>query len=138
MCLIVYFDGQYWVGMIEVREGGRLRVYRHLFGSEPKEAEIWAFIHEELPVLLTHSQQTGINVRVPKTVGKMNPKRRQRQISKELKQKGSSTKSQQAIQAALDESKGISRKRRSANKQADAQRAYEFRVAKAKRKKRGK
>lgn len=134
MSLIVYFDGQYWVGIIEFQDEERLQVYRHVFGSEPKDAEILGFIHKLLPKVLSHSQQKGIKIETSNTIKRINPKRRQRQIAKEVKQKGTSTKSQLAMQAALDETKQLRRQSRSAQKRAKAQRTYELRVAKAKEK----
>lgn len=33
MKLTVYYDGQFWVGVIEVVNDGKLRAIRHLFGQ---------------------------------------------------------------------------------------------------------
>lgn len=137
MTLIVYFDGQYWIGIVEERIDGQLKVYRYLFGSEPKEGELWQFINKELPKLLLENEQKGIKLEKESQLRTINPKRRQRQVAKELQQRGTSTKSQQAVQQALEEKKEVGRKRRKVDKQAAAERAYQLRMAKAKKKKRG-
>lgn len=43
MKLTVYYDGQFWIGVIEVVIEGKLRAVRHLFGKEPKDSEVFAF-----------------------------------------------------------------------------------------------
>ena len=48
MKLTVYYDGQFWVGVIEVVNDGKLRAIRHLFGQEPKDSEIMHFVHNQL------------------------------------------------------------------------------------------
>lgn len=39
----VYFDGQFWVGLLEILEDGHVRAARHVFGAEPSGAEVLAF-----------------------------------------------------------------------------------------------
>ena len=53
----LYFDGRFWVGVLELHErrrgaeandqGGTVRAARHVFGAEPSDAELYDF-------LLTH------------------------------------------------------------------------------------
>ena len=48
--LTIYFDGQFWIGLIECVDDAclsasrlqapRLRVARHIFGSEPSDSEV--------------------------------------------------------------------------------------------------
>ncbi|MER6509226.1 DUF2992 family protein [Nonomuraea sp. NPDC001636] len=40
----VYLDGPFWVGVLEVAEGGRLRATRFTLGSEPTDPELHAFL----------------------------------------------------------------------------------------------
>ncbi len=42
--LTIYFDEPFWVGVFEELDGKRLSVCRVVFGSEPTDAEIYAFI----------------------------------------------------------------------------------------------
>jgi hypothetical protein len=52
MKLTVYFDGQFWVGVVEDEYHQSLRVARHIFGAEPKDTEVQAFVNRHLPGLL--------------------------------------------------------------------------------------
>lgn len=40
MILTVYYDGQFWVGVIEIQENGRLKAYHYVFGTEPSDTEL--------------------------------------------------------------------------------------------------
>ena len=42
--LTVYFDEPFWVGVFEELDGKDLSVCRVVFGAEPTDAEIYAFI----------------------------------------------------------------------------------------------
>ncbi|MDK4203665.1 YjdF family protein [Bacillus velezensis] len=100
MKLTVYYDGQFWVGVIEVVNDGKLRAVRHLFGKEPKDSEIMHFVHNQLLQTLSRTEQTGVCVKAKSK--KLNPKRLQRQASKEMKNIGISTKAQKAIKQELE------------------------------------
>jgi Protein of unknown function (DUF2992) len=39
----VYYDGQFWVGVLEVESAEGVRAARHMFGSEPTNAELLVF-----------------------------------------------------------------------------------------------
>lgn len=40
----VYFDGQFWVGIVERLEEGRLSAARVVFGAEPSDEEVFQFV----------------------------------------------------------------------------------------------
>lgn len=42
--LTVYFDEPFWVGVFEELDGKKLSVCKVVFGAEPTDAEIYAFI----------------------------------------------------------------------------------------------
>ena len=42
--LTIYFDEPFWVGVFEELDGDKLSVCRTVFGAEPTDAEIYAFI----------------------------------------------------------------------------------------------
>jgi hypothetical protein len=44
--LTVFFDDPFWVGVFERTDGGLLETARVVFGSEPKDYEVYAFILE--------------------------------------------------------------------------------------------
>ncbi len=99
MKLTVYFDGQFWCGLVEYTdEEENYRAYRHVFGQEPKEKEIFQFIYHQLakiadaPVI-----STGISKNAAREAIRLNPKKMQRKIAREKKQSIFSTKAQQAL-----------------------------------------
>lgn len=113
--LIVYFEDPFWVGVFERIEEGNLSVCKVTFGAEPKDYEVWEFVlrhYYELkfsPALKTEIKQTADN-----------PKRRQRNVKKQLRNVGIGTKSQQALAAQQEEMKSerkqISKEQREAEK----------------------
>lgn len=98
--LIVFFDCPFWVGVFEVNTGGTLRICRIVFGpNEPKDCEIYQLILEKFFTLkFTTSTASESAVRLKP----INPKRQQRQINKQIKAQGISTKSFLAIKAGYE------------------------------------
>lgn len=47
----IYFDGSFWVALVERRAGTETFLARHVFGSEPSNPELLAFCLETLPRL---------------------------------------------------------------------------------------
>ena len=132
--LTVYFDGQFWVGMFERIENGKLSACRIVFGAEPSDEEIQQFVIEHYDHLRFTEPIEAYEPSKPAG----NPKRRQREVARELKRKGPSTKAQQAIaqerEASAAERKANARARRDQEKQQ----RYELRHEKHKQKHRGK
>ena len=136
MTLTIYHDGQYWVGIVEVVEKGKLKAFRHVFGTEPKEEDILLFIHGRLSRLLDESSQPGVGVAAKKR-GPINPKRLQRLAAKEMK-KGISTKAQEAMKEALEHKKVQARIENRIERDRLQQLKYEKKKQKAKARHRGK
>ena len=111
MSLTIYHDGQFWVGIIEVVEDGKFKAFRYVFGAEPKDTEILDFIHHKLLNLINQSIHSGLDVKI-KSNKKINPKRLQRQVAKEINKVGISTKAQEAMKQEYEEKKK-SRKKKS-------------------------
>ena len=130
--LTVFFEDPFWVGIFERIEKGKLSVCRVVFGSEPKDYEVWEY-------LLKNYSRLRFSPSVETVVKKesVNPKRLQRQIRKETVATGIGTKSQQALQMQREENnlvrKALSRKQREAEKQ----RQFELKQQKRKEKHRG-
>ncbi|PSR33806.1 MAG: DUF2992 domain-containing protein [Sulfobacillus benefaciens] len=95
MKLTVYHDGQFWVGIVEVVEDGKLCAGRHVFGVEPKDSEILAFVNR-IVLKLTETLSQDVLVISPARI-KVSPKRLARQVSRELRNKGASTYAHDAI-----------------------------------------
>ena len=88
----VYFDGQFWVGIVERLEEGRLSAARVVFGAEPSDEEVFQFVLDRWGTLRFSPEVEAERRREPG-----NPKRRQREAAKAAAKAAPSTKAQQAI-----------------------------------------
>ncbi|NRD78481.1 YjdF family protein [Bacillus sp. BRMEA1] len=136
MTLTVYYDGQFWVGVIEIQENGRLKAYRYVFGTEPSDSEVLEFVNHRLLAVLEKSRQIGIKGK-RNLDKKINPKRLQRQVAKEMKQKGVSTQAQEAIKEDIERRKAESKQLKKRRDDAFKQRQWEIKKQKAKQKHKG-
>ena len=122
MKLTIYFDGQFWIGIVEMFENNKLKVCKHTFGSEPKDSEILDFIfHDMVPLL---NSTSGVKNSIDKSKNKIiNPKRLIRLAAKEMKNQGVSNKSYEVLRIELEQKenetmyyaskeRGITRKKR--------------------------
>lgn len=135
--LRVFFEDPFWIGIVEKEENGSLRVARIVFGAEPKDYEIEEYlIHNYYrlrfspEVFEEQSDQKKMNHR-------MNPKRVQRQIKKQLKSAGIGTKSQQALSLEREACKVERKVRRKKRLEEEKERLYELKQKKRKEKHRG-
>ena len=133
--LTVYHDGQFWVGTFERVEDGKLSVCRVVFGAEPSAEEIQELVCKRWN-RLRFTRAVALEAPAPKPAA--NPKRRQREAAREMKQRGPSTKAQQALseerEALAEQCKAEGRERREREKQE----RFERRREKRKQKHRGK
>ncbi|MFT8363161.1 MAG: YjdF family protein [Sporolactobacillus sp.] len=137
MKLTVYYDGQFYVGLIEVvSDSNKLQAYRYVFGAEPKNQEIFAFICRRLLPFIESRQQNGLPCHAQRHKPS-NPKRLQREAAKEMQRPRLSSKAQDALKAAYEQQK--QEKRARSRQQKDEKKAYirSVKVQKAKNKHRG-
>lgn len=132
--LTVFFDDPFWVGVVELRDGGAYSVARHVFGAEPTMPEVERFVQFGLK-RLKYADALSDESEKP---AKINPKRMQRMVKKEMEKnplKG--TQAQRAISAQREEAaqgrKEASRERKQAEKDA----RFEQRSRKRKEKHKG-
>lgn len=137
MSLTIYHDGQFWVGIIEVVEDGKLRAFRYVFGTEPKDTEILDFIYYKLLKIINQSVHSGIDVE-GKPDKKINPKRLQRQVAKQINKVGVSTKAQEAMKQEYEEKKKSKKKRAKQYREELKDQKYLMKKQKAKAKHKGK
>ncbi|MGG0588485.1 YjdF family protein [Priestia megaterium] len=137
MSLTIYHDGQFWVGIIEVVEDGKLRAFRYVFGAEPKDSEILDFIYYKLLNIINQSVHSGLDVK-GKSNKKINPKRLQRQVAKEINKLGISTKAQEAMKQEYEEKKKSKKKRAKQYREELKEQKYLMKKQKAKAKHKGK
>ena len=130
--LTVFFEKPFWVGVFERVSNGKLSVCKVIFGPEPKDYEVWAFVLKRYDKL---AFSPAIESEVKKTAD--NPKRRQREARKQMRVSGIGTKSQQALQRQREEIK-IERKQISREqREAEKQRQFDLKQQKRKEKHRG-
>ena len=98
--LTVFFEEPFWVGIFERVENGKLSVSKVTFGTEPKDYEIWEFVLKEYDRL-----QFSPSVEVTAKELTKNPKKLQREIHKQMLDRGVGTKSQQALKLQQEQRK---------------------------------
>ena len=131
--LTVFFDHPFWVGVYERVENDCMEVSRIVFGTEPKNNEVYEFLLQNWSNL-RFSPPVEIENVVEK---KINPKRIQRQINHQLSQIGIGTKAQQAIKLQHEEQKKEGRQISKQKREADEQRKFDLRQEKKKEKHKG-
>ncbi|MBD3919610.1 YjdF family protein [Paenibacillus sp. PR3] len=135
MKLTVMFDGQYWIGIVEEQNKGKLRAARHVFGSEPQDEEVLLFIERELLLLVSRLTQE-VDVRKP-TATKVNPKRLARQVASEVRSRGVSSYAQEALKLEYEKRKREKQAYSKQQREADESRKWALKKHKAKEKHRG-
>src|SRR5699024_11180171 len=115
MELSIFHDGQFFIGLIEYKYDNKSKFAKHTFGSEPDDEEILIFIEKYLLILIENTQTS---VRTKRRKQRVNPKRQQRQVSKEQKKPKDLTKAQLALKKEQELKKKQSKKRNKAKKDA--------------------
>ncbi|WP_313803487.1 YjdF family protein [Cytobacillus sp.] len=137
MKLTIYYDGQFYVGLIEIVSNNTLKAYRHIFGNEPKDQEVLDFVNRDLLLLIQKHKQAGVSID-KNFKKKINPKRLQRSVSKELKQPFFSSKAQEAIKKEYEQRKKVQSTKIKQLREEQKQHKREIKLQKAKRKHRSK
>lgn len=126
--LTVYFEDPYWVGVFELEDESGYRVARVIFGSEPKDSELYAFVKEHYAEI-SYSLPLDAQIIVER---KKSFKRMQRDVRKEVMEEGVGTRSQQAmkLQMAQNKKERITKSR----EQKDKEELLKFEIRQAKKK----
>ncbi|MDD3402415.1 MAG: YjdF family protein [Hespellia sp.] len=130
--LTVYFDEPFWVGVFERLEDQKLYVAKVTFGAEPKDYEVYEFI-------LKHYYNLKFSPAVESAVKelKVNPKRMQRAVKKQLQDTGIGTKAQQALKLQQEQCRQERKVKSREQKLAEAKHMFELKQQKKKEKHRG-
>ena len=131
--LTVFFENPFWVGIFEDFENDNLSVCKVTFGSEPKEYEIYDFILKKF-YNLRFSNEMKSNFREKAK----NPKRRQREIKKELQSKKFLKKSEEILKLQYEENKKERKIKTKKEKELEKQRKFLLKQEKKKQKHKGK
>ena len=131
--LTVFFDGLFWIGIYERIQDGKLEACKITFGAEPKDYEVYGFLLKNWHKLrFSPPVDAG-----EKKEGKMNPKRMQRNVKKQLEAHGTGTKSQQALSLQHEQLKEERKIRTREQKEAEKEARFELKQQKRKEKHRG-
>lgn len=127
--LTVFFEDPFWVGVYERVDGGGYAACKIVFGAQPKDYEVYAFLMENWDKL-----RFGPSVEAQRLAErKTSPKRMQREVKKQL-QTGIGTKAQQALQQQRDQQKQERRTRSKEQREAEKERRFSLRLQKRKEK----
>lgn len=130
--LTIYFEHHFWIGIFErVSEEG-LSVCKVIFGVEPKDIEVYHFVLKNYDHL-----QFSSAIEVHDKVLARNPKRKIREIRKQIQNSSIGTKSQQALKLQQEQRKAQHKIVKGKQKEAEKQRRFERKQQKRKQKHRG-
>ncbi|MEQ7051291.1 YjdF family protein [Paenibacillaceae sp. P-4] len=135
MKLTVFFEGPFWIGVVENTEHGRLKACRHVFGSEPKDIEVLKFVDSLMMPLIERVTQGSEDAQEP--LRRINPKRLARRVAMEMKQRGISTQSQEALRLDYESRKKERVCRSREEREALQEKKRSIRIHKRKEKHRG-
>lgn len=130
--LIVCFKDPFWVGIFEIIENNTLKTCRVVFGSEPKDYQVYEFVLDNYYKLIFSKP-----IKAKNNHNKINPKRLQRKISTEMKKKTISTKAQEAISLQRELNKLARKKKSSKQKNYMKELKFQKKQEKKKQKKKG-
>ncbi len=131
--LTLLFENPFWIGLYEKVDGDKYEVCKITFGTEPKDYEVYDFLLKNWNTFIFSP---------PITAGKsedrkINPKRLQREINRQLQAKGIGTKAQQALKLQREQGKTERKMKNRAQKEAEKERQYGLRQEKKKAKHKG-
>lgn len=130
--LTVYFEAPFWVGLYERGGGGTYAACKIVFGTEPRDHQVYAFLLEHWR-RLRFSPSMEAEEPVER---KASPKRMQRQIKRQMQTPGIGTKAQQALK--LQQAQGKEARRRHSREEREAEAERQFALRQEKRRKRHK
>lgn len=131
--LTVFFEDPFWVGLYEREHAGRYEVCRIVFGAEPKDCEVYA-------LLLRHWARLRFGPSIPaarRAEQRVNPKRLQRAITRQLQAPAAGTKAQQALAAQREQNKQARTQRTRQQHEAEQERRFALRQQKRREKHKG-
>lgn len=105
LCLTIYFDGQFWIGLFEKIDKDTITICKYTFGAEPKDSEVFEFIINKWNCL----EFGGAVSNYLHKVKSHNPKTVKRKIKALLINTSIGTKAQQAVKLQTEQGK-IARK----------------------------
>lgn len=131
--LTVYFESPFWVGVFEKYNLDQYQVAKIVFGSEPKDYEVYDYILRKYKSVIFSEPLSNLK----SVQQKINPKRLQRMISKELQRTSIGTKAQQALKLEHEKRKKARKQNSKLQKEERKKQIFELKQQKRKEKKKG-
>ncbi len=135
MRLTIYFDGQFWVGVVEEAGETGLRACRHVFGAAPADEDVLEFVNRQMMPLIEQTT-TSVQLQLPET-RPTNPKRAAREAAKAVRGRGVSTYAQEAMKAEMEARKEAHQEASKAEREQEEERKYLLARIKARERHRG-
>jgi Protein of unknown function (DUF2992) len=132
----IFFEKRFWVGTFERTDKEGYAVARHIFGGEPSDAEIHEFV-------LNHYSELkfGASKEIEVQIQRMNPKRVQREVRREMERMKEtarpSTLAQNAMREEIEKKKKERKSISSAARQARKEEQFAVRQERKKERQRG-
>lgn len=131
--LTVFFEEPFWVGIYEREDNGRYEACKITFGAEPKDYEVYDYLLKNW-----YKLRFSPSIEAASSADRrMNPKRIQRAVRKQLQGNGIGTKAQQALKLQQEQGKLERKTLNRGQKEAEKERQFELRQEKRKAKHRG-
>lgn len=122
------FESPFWIGIYERYADGLYEVCKITFGAEPKDYDVYSFfLQNQSKLKFSPPQKTEIA-----EARKINQKRMQREINKQLQNKGIGTKAQQALKLSREQNKLERKSKLREKKQAEKELKYALKREKKK------
>jgi len=136
--MTVFFDDPFWVAVLELHDGGRVRAARQVFGAEPSDAELYQYLLRHGTALLMRAERSAaVNDDRPAVVPTRNPKRLAREAARAAHVSRPSTAAQEAVRKDIELRKQASAKRGRAQREEHAEHRRQVRRAKSRARHRG-
>lgn len=134
----LYHDGRFWVGVYEIHEDGLVRAARHIFGSEPTNAELAVFAAGRDFARLADEARAAPPVPAEqRPTARLNAKRLAKQAKKAQADEGIGTAAQRALRNAVTHHAAENKAARKRRAATEATRRRTLARAKARAKHRG-
>lgn len=131
--ITVCFENPFWIGIYERESNEGYEVAKVIFGSEPKDNEVYLFFLTNFKRLRFSPSIKNVSIEQKH----INPKRMQRLINKQLQDTGIGTKAQNALKLMHEQSKLQHKEFSREKKEYEKQRRFEMHKAKRKEKHKG-
>ncbi len=126
--LTILFEAPFWIGLYGRTDNGRYEACKITFGAEPRDCEVYAFLLRSW-----HRLKFSPPMQAEAAMGrKINPKRMQREIHRQLQDKGIGTRAQQALK--LQHAQCALERKTKSREQKEAERDRQFAIRQEKKK----